>query len=1035
MSPRPSTNPLAFPSQRAFFICPPHIGDEEKKLYKPAGVSSLGIDSELLLDEVIGKYREHDVSYYYARYQRGLAHKFPSTHFLQKFKHLVDEYDRKDAAGELESFDPSAHYVHPSSRVKLTLSINNRYGTVKNSSARSIKPMTLSESVPDSEEELTDSGDQSDDDGSDFEGEKQLQLRTSGRLSVRRKRTLPFSPKKTRSARVFAIDSDLETGTSEKNVTIIPTRRSARDSRRNQKKLKDLDSDADTDGSELSYGDEDAYPSQGYSTKMKSKKPIRKRESRPAYGHFRSVADLDYDSHSDEEIAVMWKHRDICEKCHQPPAHKLLQALSKRGRRRSKKQTSEDEFEESGNEEERLANLGGWVRCLKCPVVAHWKCMAGTQRDEILKAAHDTDCARERDQGHNDLSPKPAPAKRSGLDPHQTTEFICGACMKGGLCMVCMEVALETDAVQNEKYSATQRSASTKGPEEKELPQSSTSQDATDTRRFGVDRIIAWRPYPSTAVEPTRSRDEPPNYKSSLPREYLVKWMDRSFRRVQWVPHMWLLSTHPAKLKNFLMGGSRVELIKTLDVTQSEDKPRSSELDEELRRSSANAQKNTPFPIADAERRIPLAWKTIDRLLDVLVWRPQRHGSKQKKQKGKGRQSSPISDSANESGDGLDESVREEREIAFDRGEQPSDDVLETVSDWETRSGRTFGEKNIGQIAWSFIKWEDLGYDEGVAKPFRKQTFLIENSAVRRYVYSRTVNVPRHSKSYCESFDKRAKDQYRTRHALKDAGALDIGQDKQLQLMPFQVDGFNWLCNNWWNLQPCILADEMGLGKTVQVATFLGNVAAKFKAFPALVVVPNSTITNWVREFERWAPNLRVVPFYGEAKAREIIKKYELHHEIKRTGETGAKFHVLISTYETLLNQKDFTPIFKNQPRWEVLIVDEGQRLKSDSSLLFKRLNELKSIQRVIMTGTPLNNNIRELFNLMNFLDPNEWDDLEGLEKEHEELTEELIKQLHNRLRPYFLRRLKSEVLQLPPKVLLLNTLIKHLHLLDLRMK
>lgn len=70
-----------------------------------------------------------------------------------------------------------------------------------------------------------------------------------------------------------------------------------------------------------------------------------------------------------------------------------------------------------------------------------------------------------------------------------------------------------------------------------------------------------------------------------------------------------------------------------------------------------------------------------------------------------------------------------------------------------------------------------------------------------------------------------------------------------------------------------------------------------------------------------------------------------------------------------------------------------------------------------ISSQTPLNNNIRELFNLMNFLDPNEWDDLEQLEKDHEELTEDLVKKLHNRLRPYFLRRLKGQVLQLPPKV------------------
>lgn len=86
---------------------------------------------------------------------------------------------------------------------------------------------------------------------------------------------------------------------------------------------------------------------------------------------------------------------------------------------------------------------------------------------------------------------------------------------------------------------------------------------------------------------------------------------------------------------------------------------------------------------------------------------------------------------------------------------------------------------------------------------------------------------------------------------------------------------------------------------------------------PALIVVPNSTITNWVREFERWAPNLRVVPYYGEAKAREIIRKYELYHESPKKGCSHAKFHVLVATYETLLHKTEFTPVFKSE-RWEV---------------------------------------------------------------------------------------------------------------------
>lgn len=114
-------------------------------------------------------------------------------------------------------------------------------------------------------------------------------------------------------------------------------------------------------------------------------------------------------------------------------------------------------------------------------------------------------------------------------------------------------------------------------------------------------------------------------------------------------------------------------------------------------------------------------------------------------------------------------------------------------------------------------------------------------------------------------------------------------------------------------------------GKTVQIVSFLG-VVIRLDAFPALVVVPNSTITNWVREFERWAPNLRVCAFYGDAKSRKVIKEYELWHSEKAPKTTGAKFHVLVTTFETVTNTTEFGPVFKQTPRWEVLVVDEGQR-------------------------------------------------------------------------------------------------------------
>jgi chromodomain-helicase-DNA-binding protein 4 len=94
---------------------------------------------------------------------------------------------------------------------------------------------------------------------------------------------------------------------------------------------------------------------------------------------------------------------------------------------------------------------------------------------------------------------------------------------------------------------------------------------------------------------------------------------------------------------------------------------------------------------------------------------------------------------------------------------------------------------------------------------------------------------------------------------------------------------------------------------------------------------------------ERWAPRLRVVPFFGDSRARNCIIEYELTH-----------FHVVVASYEAFSQGQDFNRVFKKQPRWEVLVVDEGQRLKNNESLTFKKLNELNSIHRVIMTGVSL---------------------------------------------------------------------------------
>jgi len=123
----------------------------------------------------------------------------------------------------------------------------------------------------------------------------------------------------------------------------------------------------------------------------------------------------------------------------------------------------------------------------------------------------------------------------------------------------------------------------------------------------------------------------------------------------------------------------------------------------------------------------------------------------------------------------------------------------------------------------------------------------------------------------------------------------------------------------------------------------------------------------------------------------------------------------VLSTYDTVTGSE--FRLFNNIPRWETVIVDEGQRLKSDSSLMFNKLKKLNAVHRVLLTGTPLNNNLRELFNLLNFIDPENFTDLQALEERFEALNESLVLELHNMLKPYILRRIKSQVLKLPPKV------------------
>uniref|UniRef100_A0A8C8H156 DNA helicase n=1 Tax=Oncorhynchus tshawytscha TaxID=74940 RepID=A0A8C8H156_ONCTS len=242
-------------------------------------------------------------------------------------------------------------------------------------------------------------------------------------------------------------------------------------------------------------------------------------------------------------------------------------------------------------------------------------------------------------------------------------------------------------------------------------------------------------------------------------------------------------------------------------------------------------------------------------------------------------------------------------------------------------------------------------------------------------------------------------------------------------LHPYQLEGLNWLRFSWAQGTDTILADEMGLGKTVQTIVFLYSLYKEgHSKGPYLVSAPLSTIINWEREFEMWAPDFYVVTYTGDKESRAVIRENEFTFEDSavKTGrkvfrmkkDTAIKFHVLLTSYELItIDQTILGSI-----NWACLVVDEAHRLKNNQSKFFRILNGYKIYYKLLLTGTPLQNNLEELFHLLNFLTPERFNNLEGFLEEFADISkEDQIKKLHDLLGPHMLRRLKADVFKNMP--------------------
>jgi helicase SWR1 len=247
-------------------------------------------------------------------------------------------------------------------------------------------------------------------------------------------------------------------------------------------------------------------------------------------------------------------------------------------------------------------------------------------------------------------------------------------------------------------------------------------------------------------------------------------------------------------------------------------------------------------------------------------------------------------------------------------------------------------------------------------------------------------------------------------------------------LREYQHYGLDWLAGLYTNHINGILADEMGLGKTIQTIALLAHLAVEHEVWgPHLVVVPTSVILNWEMEFKKWCPGFKIMTYYGNQEERK---------QKRRGWMDDSSWDVLITSYQLVLQDQQ---VLKRR-NWHYMVLDEAHNIKNFRSQRWQALLTFKTRARLLLTGTPLQNNLTELWSLLFFLMPSDGDEagVEGfadlknfsewfrrpveqiLEHGRETMDEEakrVVNKLHTVLRPYLLRRLKADVeKQMPAK-------------------
>lgn len=291
---------------------------------------------------------------------------------------------------------------------------------------------------------------------------------------------------------------------------------------------------------------------------------------------------------------------------------------------------------------------------------------------------------------------------------------------------------------------------------------------------------------------------------------------------------------------------------------------------------------------------------------------------------------------------------------------------------------RIIASEQRGRKKYLLVKWQGLPYSESTWEA--EDSLVGDKDAIKRFLQISTKGAPGSNTM-----------------AFKDGRAL----------RDYQKKGLAWMDHNYRNQVNCILADEMGLGKTIQSVSMLQNLRVKSKIKgPFLVVAPVSTLGHWQREIESLT-DMNCLVYCGSTDDRNVMKEYEFFTSSK---SADLKFNVLLTGYEVLMKDHHFL----SKQEWQYIIVDEAHRLKTKQSKTSRTLKEM-SVRKgglLLLTGTPVQNNTKEIFSLLNILDPDKFkSEEEFLSKYGDIKNAEQVRDLQeNILKPRLLRRMKEDV-------------------------